>query len=318
MSDPTNYSPFFGCEMPPEYHVSIDIDASKRTIVIGDIHGCLEELKRLLAELDYDPQNDIVFLIGDLVNKGPNSIGVVEYAMENNFYAIRGNNEDRILGYLTRSRMEPSYVFTKESRYLLDLSEKQVTWLKNLPYTMTIKSERYPDVVLVHAGLMPTVPIEEQCPYLMVKMRGIIDGKTQIGTDHKDAKPWVDFWEGPELVIFGHDSERGLQKTEHAIGLDTGCVYGGKLSAIVLETMEIISIQSNFNCDHHNQIRHKSMSHLHRHKNNRERNQYGRNLSLGGYDNHRDNIFKEKNTKIRNMINETKICVDDSKKWITI
>lgn len=70
-------------------------DAPKRLIVVGDVHGCLEELQQLLVESNYNKnEGDEVLLVGDLVNKGPLSAETVQFARENNFHCIRGNHDD--------------------------------------------------------------------------------------------------------------------------------------------------------------------------------------------------------------------------------
>ncbi len=83
---------------PSNYHRLISDEESKtisRLIVIGDVHGCLNELKLLLQQCEYSyHNNDRVLLLGDLVNKGPYSAEVIQFARENNFFSIRGNHDD--------------------------------------------------------------------------------------------------------------------------------------------------------------------------------------------------------------------------------
>ncbi|KAI5467420.1 Metallo-dependent phosphatase-like protein [Mariannaea sp. PMI_226] len=71
---------------------------TRRLIIVGDIHGHLAELKQLLTNIGFDKEaGDHVILVGDLVNKGPDSPGVVQYAMDIGAVAVKGNNEDRVL-----------------------------------------------------------------------------------------------------------------------------------------------------------------------------------------------------------------------------
>ena len=66
------------------------------------------------------------------------------------------------------------------------------------------------------------------------------------GTPSKrvDGEPWASLWPGPELVVFGHDAVRGLQMYEHAVGLDTGCVYGGRLSGYLLPERRLVQVDA--------------------------------------------------------------------------
>lgn len=81
----------------PPYSPTIGNDAA-RLLVIGDVHGMLDELKDLLKKADFTTsRGDRVIFVGDLVNKGPESAGVVQYAMDMNATSVRGNHEDKVL-----------------------------------------------------------------------------------------------------------------------------------------------------------------------------------------------------------------------------
>ena len=95
--------------------------------------------------------------------------------------------------------------------------------------------------VVVHAGLLAGVPLAEQPRNLLINMRSI----TPTGEPSKriDAGvPWGSRWPGPEHVYFGHDAVRGLQRHPFATGLDTGCVYGRTLTAIILPENRLVSV----------------------------------------------------------------------------
>jgi diadenosine tetraphosphatase ApaH/serine/threonine PP2A family protein phosphatase len=96
-------------------------------------------------------------------------------------------------------------------------------------------------VIVVHAGLVPGVALEEQEPDHLMNMRTLrADGSASRRAE--DGVLWGSRWNGPELVVFGHHALAGLQRHPHAIGLDTGCVYGGKLSAYVYPDDRIVSV----------------------------------------------------------------------------
>ena len=81
----------------PPYSPKLATDAA-RLLIIGDVHGMLDELKELLNKADYTTsRGDRIIFVGDLVNKGPESSGVVQYAMDINATTVRGNHEDKVL-----------------------------------------------------------------------------------------------------------------------------------------------------------------------------------------------------------------------------
>lgn len=179
------------------------------------------------------------------MNKGPKSVAALRRARAlENCYALLGNHELASL----RGRAEraedhgaaPKYAWTDE------LDPAEVEWLRRLPFTISLPAH---DAIVVHAGLVPSVSLEEQQPLDMVAMRNVVEEAVEGGGNGaagparrfracERAEPgstaWAPEWRGPH-VYFGHDAKRGLQMAPRATGLDTGCVYGGSLSAALLE-----------------------------------------------------------------------------------
>jgi hypothetical protein len=208
-----------------------------RTLFIGDVHGCAEELDALLAECGWKPGERVV-LVGDLVAKGPDSAGVVRRAREHGFLAVRGNHDEHVLRWHFGRSPHGKKLKPEHQQVLDTLVPEDWPWLESRPLYL-----RFPElnVLAVHAGLVPGVPLEAQKPEDLTNLRSIAkDGTPSKKVD--GGAPWASCWKGPELVIFGHDALRGLQRHPHAIGLDSGCVYGGRLTAYVLPEGRLISV----------------------------------------------------------------------------
>jgi diadenosine tetraphosphatase ApaH/serine/threonine PP2A family protein phosphatase len=148
-----------------------DIPSSMRIIVVGDVHGCFEELKEVLKKCNHNSSEDKVVLVGDLVNKGPCSAEVVQYARKEGFYCIRGNHDHDALVYALGIHPCSSEASLPEKyHYIRQLTEEDIEWFKNLPYTITIP---YRGIGFVHAGLIPKIPLEKQQYNDMILMRNL-------------------------------------------------------------------------------------------------------------------------------------------------
>lgn len=227
-------------------------DLPKRLVVVGDVHGCLEELQDLLEKCEYQAEGTKVLLLGDLVNKGPFSAEVVQFARQHQMWCIRGNHDDAALCYALQLLpvTRPEYL-----TYLGKLSDDDIEWMKELPYTITIPSWKS---VFVHAGLLPDLPLEEQTNTHMTTLRNVFNASESednsdavfpwSGTSRPDiGEPWINQWKGGVHgyhAFFGHDAKRMLQVTEFATGLDTGCAYGKKLSAMILPDRQFIQVDA--------------------------------------------------------------------------
>lgn len=213
-----------------------------RHVILGDIHGCYRELQGLLQKVRYTPQEDHLYSVGDLINKGPYSLEVLLWAMDHpNLTVVQGNHERSFLKYLKQEdeglgREHP--YFYPLSKGLGARREAAINYLKSLPLFYD-----GPEFLLVHAGLAPGTPLEGQSPRILTTIR-TWDG---LGEDLADLSnpPWFDLYQGHKLVIFGHWASRGLVFEDRVVGLDTGCVYGGALSALVLPGRKVFSYQAH-------------------------------------------------------------------------
>ncbi|OTA61506.1 Metallo-dependent phosphatase, partial [Hypoxylon sp. EC38] len=268
---------------------------SPRLIIIGDVHGQLSALDALLSKVGFSAaRGDQVVFTGDMVNKGPDSSGVIERAMSINAWGVRGNHEDRVLRAWAqhhhkhehlngaeegdeetedeekaqkqkqqqqkkKSKSEAADRATAES-----LTPKQLSWLANLPVILRLGtiSPYYGDVVVVHAGLVPGIPLEKQDPWAAMNMRTLLTPShshshatsdsadtsshkpTFQPSEGREGRPWSKIWneqqkeakkEHRTTVVYGHDAKVGLSVRRYAFGLDSGCVKGGDLTALVFE-----------------------------------------------------------------------------------
>lgn len=219
-----------------------------RTIVVGDVHGCVDELRALLREAAF-AAGDRLVLVGDLVAKGPDSRAVVQLAREAGALAVLGNHDVHVLRGGGRPRAaafggpKPRDKARPEHRAVVDaLATADWAYLEALPLWLRLgpEADGATDTVVVHAGAISGRAIEAQEAEHLLTLRSIAPG----GTPSKkiEGTPWAAAWRGPERIVFGHDAVRGLQEHPLATGLDTGCVYGGRLTALVLPERRLVSV----------------------------------------------------------------------------
>ncbi|MBX7113907.1 MAG: metallophosphoesterase [Myxococcaceae bacterium] len=205
-----------------------------QTIIVGDVHGCLDELRALLKKCGYAPGDTLLF-VGDLVAKGPDSQGVLQFVREKGGLSVLGNHDAQVLLYRSGVPMKEPHRHVAQT-----LKEADWQFLEALPLWRTLPAF---NAVVVHAGLKVGVPLEQQARDDVINMRSI-DASGQASKRVEEGVPWASTWPGPQRVIFGHDAIRGLQQYSHALGLDTGCVYGRQLTAVVLPEDKLVSVDA--------------------------------------------------------------------------
>ena len=199
------------------------------TVIVGDIHGCSRELSELLERVG-PCSGDRVAFVGDLVARGPDPIGVLKLLRQVGATGVRGNHEERLLSARSARRRGENGPRLGASHAAVFEALRDEDWelLENLPLKLDLEEHA---LRVVHAGIVPGVPWEAQDPRLVTHLRSIGDDGTP---SDRHGTPWGARYRGPPHIVFGHNARRDVQLHPDATGLDTGCVYGGALTALVL------------------------------------------------------------------------------------
>jgi predicted phosphodiesterase len=205
---------------------------ASRTIVVGDIHGCYDELMDLIEKVKLD-SNDRVICVGDLITKGPKSREVLQLFMSDKRFSTVIGNHDLALRrrwYGEDVELKPSQ---KEAhKELKGDKDYFMPFLNSLPFLIDLETH-----LVVHAGLRPSVALHSQTTGDLTRLRTLgPDRESEEGT------PWYHVYHGEKIVLFGHWPAPEPRRSPRAIGLDTGCVYGHHLTAYIVETEEFVSV----------------------------------------------------------------------------
>jgi len=253
---------------------------------IGDVQGCHEELRALLARLKFSPDRDRLWLVGDLVNRGPRSLDVLRLvrALADNAVVVLGNHDLHLLAVAFGSHRKRK-ADTLDDIFRAADRDALLEWLITRP----LAHEEHGDL-MVHAGLVPqwTVAMalelaREVESALRTDPRALFDNMygdeprrwsdTLSGTDrlrfainvltrlrvctsdgevdlrmkgkppqgHAALRPWFELEtrrSADARIVFGHWSALGLIVRKDVVGLDSGCVWGGALTALDLDDPE--------------------------------------------------------------------------------
>lgn len=234
---------------PETPHLVLNEDAirGRKVLIVGDVHGCLHEMEELLQEAKskFPDQEILPIFVGDLLSKGPFPVETLKKLQKIEHYAVRGNHDEAILRQVLSLKKEELYQLPPKYSWVPNLSD-DIGYLRELPYTISIPSL---SVIIVHAGLVPGIPLTEQELTNMIIMRNLVnspEGTLSAAELTNEGEAWASFWPGPDHVYFGHDARRKLQKHAHATGLDTGCVYGNQLTGAVVtkDSTELIQVKA--------------------------------------------------------------------------
>jgi bis(5'-nucleosyl)-tetraphosphatase (symmetrical) len=255
------------------------------TYVIGDLQGCYDEFNTLLAMLNFDPVLDRLWLVGDLVNRGPKSLEVLRAVRAMGATSVLGNHDLHLLATWYNQRRHFKQNDTIGPIMSASDGGELIEWLRHRPL---LHHDAALDATLIHAGLPPqwdlatakscAAEVEEvlrgkrireflghmygnkpdkwspklkgwdRLRYIVncftrlryIRSDGTLEFKNKLkpGSENSDIMPWfkaADRRSAGERIIFGHWSTLGLYLDDNVRGIDTGCLWGGKLTALHLD-----------------------------------------------------------------------------------
>lgn len=209
--------------------------------LIGDVHGCIDELKALVEKLSDD--RPIIFC-GDIVDRGPDSAACLEFVMDmvgkDKAYCVLGNHDDKLLRALVGSLTKPSKNLQETLNQIEEKCDKDkiLSFLQSLPHHMVLDDG---NLVVAHAGLPERYHGRDS---KKSKNMAIYGESVHDVNGNVVRKDWAESYRGDAIVVQGHVAGDDVVIKNNVYFIDTGCVYGGQLTALSYPEMTISSISS--------------------------------------------------------------------------
>jgi len=233
-----------------------------KTWAVGDIHGCVAEIRELVASFNLQPEDRICF-VGDYTDRGPDCSGVLTFieklSKQNTVFAVLGNHDDKYTRYaadLEKKRLDPTYEISigltpDKQLEFQKLTPENLKFLSSLPNWVRISANAVPWII-VHAGLQPHIPIQCQNESKLKHLRYLNKNTLKpVQKSDENSVFWTEVYNLHYNVAYGHHAHsfENIEVFVNAdgkklIGLDTGCCFGAYLSGYCLETGEIIQIKA--------------------------------------------------------------------------
>lgn len=208
-----------------------------RLIIYGDIHGCYNEFISLRKKINPQP-NDIEVCVGDILTKGKHSVETLDFIIQHNIKSVLGNHEEKLLRYLKHQKLpkkSPVKLTLDEENIIALLTEEHIKFLESMPLFI-----RFGTIVVLHGGLQNKIDLNnlaKRDKEKILRLRYIDQDEHFIayGDEQEDSIFWADVYNGAQgFVVYGHQWFEEVKKSPFALGIDTGCVYGNKLSAAII------------------------------------------------------------------------------------
>jgi len=257
--------------------------------VVGDVHGCAFELHSLLKHARQKSPQCLIVMVGDLFTKGPDPIGVLHLIEDYQAISIKGNHDWALAAALFHSKKHGferlPYHTIQTLKLIKNYRRTILSLLLSLPHIIKKKIDKNnyqnkkstQDLHIVHAGIHPFLKTFQTTERMLLTARWLkwdhsCENKRLVlihSTSRSEFEQesslrksqslpplegqrfrWHEFFDGPELIIFGHDAKQGLfrkttpQGIPICIGIDTGCTYGRSLTGYFPDTDDIIQVPS--------------------------------------------------------------------------
>ncbi|HEU5080076.1 MAG TPA: metallophosphoesterase [Opitutaceae bacterium] len=210
-----------------------------RIIAVGDIHGCHQEFAELLERLQLTKLDQLI-LLGDLINRGPDSNRVLDLARANRAISLLGNHELRLLNY--RKSTDTAFLKDTDEETISKLRPEDWAYMEAMPLTHYIQEL---NTVFVHGGFLPNEPWQKQPANVVTRIQ-VIDkeGRPKKRAECEDCPAWADLWSGPPFVVYGHTPRPDVYKLKWSVGIDTACAMGGYLTAFILPEKRFVQVKA--------------------------------------------------------------------------
>ena len=199
-------------------------------VIYGDIHGCLEELEEIRKLI---PKNSFEISVGDILDKGPYSVETLRYVKKNKIFAVMGNHEYKHIrkywGRNVKLDEDQQKVYPK-------LEKEDFEFIESMPFFLKLNH-----LTILHAGITNWIRLNNpklNIMTLLMFLRDVDENDKFLPLNHNNpnAKYWADVYNGHEgFVVYGHNPFREIKKNKFSTGIDTGCVYGNKLTALIIK-----------------------------------------------------------------------------------
>lgn len=237
-------------------------DDSMKLDIVGDIHGCFDEFVALTKKLGYQWKNDYpvypdkerkLAFVGDLTDRGPHSLKIIEtvYKLvidENCAYYVPGNHCDKLYRFFLGNNVHITHglettVAEYETLAKIEknlIRQKFIQLYESSPFYQQLDHGK---LIIAHAGIRGDLIGRMDQRVKTFVLYGDVTGQT-----NPDGSPvrrdWTSEYQGQALVVYGHTPVREPRFVNNTVDIDTGAVFGGKLTALRYPEMEIVSVPS--------------------------------------------------------------------------
>lgn len=186
-------------------HIQTLSDIKGRLVIIGDVHGCADELLALLSKLVSGP-TDTIIAAGDVINRGPKSREVLQIVRERRIHCVLGNHELKLL----RARLSGNTDTLKPADLASFTRLDAADFAEIARWPHVIRVPQF-NLLVVHGGFMPGVRWQNQLPSIITQLQ-VLDymGRPRKRKDCPDGTLWGALWQGPERVVFGHTDRKSV------------------------------------------------------------------------------------------------------------
>jgi len=229
--------------------------------IIGDIHGCFPELKMLTMKLGYSwdtgiplhPQNRVLGFVGDLTDRGPQSLAVIQVVWKlwkaNKAYYSPGNHCNKLYRYFQGRKVQITHGLETTVAELKIISLKEENHYKRMFTELYEDSPLYHildggNLIIAHAGIKEEDIGKKNKSVKTFVLYGDITGEF-LPDGRPVRRDWAKNYAGEAFIVYGHTPVHEPRQIGNTINIDTGCVFGGKLTAIRYPEMETISVPSS-------------------------------------------------------------------------